>query len=136
MKIYFFIFTEKMWARQKQLLKFIHLIFLTHQGTPVLKDLHKKYNLFNKKKAIWVIWYCKPLQIVHFHHWMHHVNRKKKLIFRNQNLEDSSALFKQLGLHVILSCIMTPMKMQHFALLVQKQTKLQLYRHQNSKQHL
>ena len=27
-----------MQARQKQLLKFIHLIFLTHQGTPVLKD--------------------------------------------------------------------------------------------------
>ena len=124
-----------MQARQKQLLKFIHLIFLTHQWTPVLKDLHKKYHLFDKKKAIWVIWYCKPIQIVHFHHWMYHI-RKKKLILRNQNLEDSSVLFKQLGLHVILGCIMTPIKMQHFALLVQKHTKLELYRRQNSNQHL
>ena len=71
-----------------------------------------------------------------FSHWMHHVNRKKKLILRNQNLEDSFSLFKQLGLHVILSCIMTPIKMQHFALLVQKHTKLELYRRQNSNQHL
>ena len=66
-----------MQARQKQLLKFIHLIFLTHQWTPVLKDLHKKYHLFDKKKAIWVIWYCKPIQIVHFHHWMYHIRKKK-----------------------------------------------------------
>lgn len=40
-----------------------------------------------------------------------------------QSLEDSSALFKPLGLHAILGCIMIPIKMLHSVLLVQRHMK-------------
>ena len=53
---------------------------------------------------------------------------KEKTDFKKSKFGRQPALFKQLGLHVILGCIMTPIKMQHFALLVQKYTKLELYR--------